>query len=233
MPDVAVWSPTPDAWPNAFGTIFAYLAGVFALAEGLNRWLAIDSELTRKIVHIGTGNVIGLAWWLQLPAWLGVAASASASLLALLSYFVAILPSINSVGRKSLGTFCYAVSFGVLFAWFWPLGQPQYAVMGVGIMCWGDGLAALVGRYWGRHRYRIGGMTKSWEGSLIMAAITYGISSAVLVGTLGNMGAAWLASLAVAALATGLEAVSQWGIDNLTVPLGSAALGFGLGQWLG
>jgi phytol kinase len=38
-------------------------------------------------------------------------------------------------------------------------------------------------------------------------------------------------SLLVALLATGLEAFSKFGIDNLTVPLGSAFMSFALVQW--
>jgi phytol kinase len=35
-------------------------------------------------------------------------------------------------------------------------------------------------------------------------------------------------SVIVAFIATGLEAFSNYGVDNLTVPVGSAALAFGL-----
>jgi phytol kinase len=38
--------------------------------------------------------------------------------------------------------------------------------------------------------------------------------------------------VAVAFVATGLEAFSWFGIDNLTVPLGSAAVAFFLNQFL-
>ena len=36
-------------------------------------------ELSRKIVHIGTGPVVLLAWWLQLPAVLAVPTALSAT----------------------------------------------------------------------------------------------------------------------------------------------------------
>jgi phytol kinase len=200
------------------------------VAEGITRLFSNDKELTRKVVHLGAGNVILLAWWLEVPASVGIAASIIASLVALISYFLPILPSINSVGRQSLGTFFYAVSIGILVAWFWWLNQPQYAAMGILAMCWGDGMAAIIGQRFGKHPYQILGITKSWEGSLTMAVASYLTSSLVLLGVQGNVWQTWLIPLAVAGFATGLEAVSRLGVDNLTVPLGSAALGFFLNQ---
>jgi phytol kinase len=139
------------------------------LAETLHRRISTTLELARKVVHLGTGNVILVAWWLQLPAWVGISASVIASIIALLSYYIPFLPGINSVGRKSFGTFFYAVSIGVLIAWFWPVQQFQYAAIGILVMTWGDGLAGLIGQKFGQHPYEIWGMKKSWEGSLTMA----------------------------------------------------------------
>ena len=195
----------------------------------VNRF-ADKPEIVRKIVHIGTGNVILIAWWLDIPASVGITASILASAITLLSYRLPILPGINSVGRQSLGTFFYAVSFGILVAWFWYLQQPQYAALGILIMTWGDGLAALIGQRFGTHKYKVFGAEKSWEGSLTMMLVSYLVSSLILVGTQGNSWQTWVISLLVAVMATALEAVSFLGIDNLTVPLGSAALAFFLSQ---
>ncbi|MEH2023606.1 diacylglycerol/polyprenol kinase family protein [Nostoc sp.] len=202
---------------------------ILLIASLVNRF-ADKPEIVRKIVHIGTGNVILIAWWLDIPASVGITASILASAITLLSYRLPILPGINSVGRQSLGTFFYSVSFGILVAWFWYLQQPQYAALGILIMTWGDGLAALIGQRFGTHKYKVFGMQKSWEGSLTMMLVSYVVSSLILVGTQGNSWQTWAISLVVAVIATGLEAVSFLGIDNLTVPLGSAALAFFLSQ---
>ena len=210
----------------------AWLGTISLLAVMVSRYTTADSEIKRKVVHIGTGNVILLAWLLHIPAWVGISASILASAVTLLSYKFPVLPGINSVGRQSLGTFFYAVSIGLLVAWFWPLQQPQYAVLGVLVMTWGDGLAALIGKRFGKHPYQLWGMKKSWEGSLTMALVSYVVSSLIFLGVYGNVWQTWVVSVAVALLATGLEAFSKFGIDNLTVPLGSAALGFVLSQLL-
>jgi phytol kinase len=206
--------------------IILFLGTVILLAEALNRLTHLNAEFTRKVVHIGTGNVILLAWWLDVPAWVGISAAFIAGIIALISYFLPILPSINSVGRQSLGTFFYAVSIGVLIAWFWPLAQQEYAAIGILVMAWGDGMAAVIGQNFGQHPYRIFGNGKTWEGSATMLGISFFVTSLILVSVLGNHPVIWLTSMIVAIIATSLETFSQFGVDNLTVPLGSATLAF-------
>ncbi|WP_322744783.1 SEC59/DGK1/VTE5 family protein [[Phormidium] sp. LEGE 05292] len=203
-----------------------WVGAIVLTAELLHRYTTTDPEKIRKVVHIGTGQVILLAWWLEIPAWVGIAASILASTITLLSYKFPILPGINSVGRKSLGTFFYALSIGILVAWFWQIQQPQYAAIGILVMTWGDGLAALIGQKYGKHPYKIGGIQKSWEGSLTMTVVSFVVTSLILLAVQGNIWQIYVVSIAVALVATALEAFSKLGVDNLTVPVGSAALSF-------
>ncbi|MFH7242279.1 MAG: diacylglycerol/polyprenol kinase family protein [Spirulina sp.] len=216
------------------GIVLTWLGLVGGAAEGVRRFTSANPEITRKIVHIGAGQAILLAWWLQTPAWMGMAASVLFSLVALLSYRYPILPGINGVGRHSLGTFFYAASIGLLTAAFWPSGQPQYAALGILVMTWGDGLAALVGQQFGRHPYKVLGSKKSWEGSLTMLLVSFIVSLLILGLTAGFTVAVLAIATLVALAATLLETLSFYGLDNLTVPLGSAVLAYGLmGLWGG
>ncbi|MBD2485342.1 diacylglycerol/polyprenol kinase family protein [Planktothrix sp. FACHB-1365] len=212
--------------------VAVWLGLILVIAEGLNRIFSVNAEVSRKIVHIGTGNVILLAWWLNIPAWVGIAASVISGIIAIISYQTPILPSINSVGRNSLGTFFYAISIGVLIGWFWTIQQPQYAALGILIMAWGDGLAAVIGQKWGKHQYCFLGSCKSWEGSLTMLCVSFMISLSILLVIQGNDQPTWIISIVVAFVATTLETFSKYGIDNLTVPFGSASLAFFLNQIL-
>lgn len=206
-----------------------YLGAILLIAEILNRIFKIDPELTRKIVHIGSGNVILLAWWLHIPTWIIISASAFASAIAILSYFLPILPSVNSVGRKSLGTFFYAISIGILASIFWQR-QPQYVAIGILIMAWGDGLAALIGQKFGKHPYKIWGNSKSWEGSIAMAITSFIVVITILIGTQSDLIFSCVIALTVAIVVASLETISQLGIDNLIVPIGGASLCFFLQQ---
>ena len=205
---------------------------IIFIAWVVYRFTDSEAEIIRKIVHIGMGNVILIAWWLDIPAYVGITASVFASLITLLSYKFPILPGINSVGRQSLGTFFYAVSIGVLVGIFWYLHQPQYAVLGIMIMAWGDGLAALIGKRFGKHKYIVFGAQKSWEGSLTVTLSSYFICAILLFIVQGNIWQTWIISLIVALIATILEAFSFLGIDNLTVPIGSATCAYLLTQIL-
>lgn len=221
----------PSPWLQV-AIVGAWLSAVLLLAATVRRYIAADAEIIRKIVHIGIGNVILLAWWLDIPAIIGITAAILASAVTLLSYKLPLLPGINSVGRQSLGTFFYSLSIGLLITWFWPIQQPQHAVLGVLVMTWGDGLAALIGQRFGKHPFKILGMQKSWEGCLTMALVSYIVSSLVFLSVQGNVWQTWSVPVVVALVATSLELLSKFGIDNLTVPLGSAAISFILSQLL-
>ncbi|NEQ97038.1 MAG: phosphatidate cytidylyltransferase [Cyanothece sp. SIO2G6] len=224
----------PSSMLPQMGGVVLWLGGVVAATVAAKLWAKDKPEIPRKILHIGSGNVILLAWWMQIPAWVGIAASIAASAITLLSYRFPILPIIDSVGRKSLGTFFYAVSIGILIAVFWAVEMPYYTVIGVLVMTWGDGMAALVGQRWGRHSFTVWGMKKSWEGTLAMAIASYTVSSLTLLAVQGPTPATWGIAAAIALVATLLELVSILGIDNLTVPLGSGAIAFCLNHlWLG
>lgn len=231
LTSVAGFTSIPSLWLQII-IVAVWVLAILLIAWMVKRFATDEPEIVRKIVHIGTGNVILLAWWLDMPASLGITASIVASAVTLLSYRFPILPAINSVGRQSLGTFFYAVSFGILVACFWYLQQPHYAVIGIMVMTWGDGLAALIGQRFGKHKYQVFGSQKSWEGSLTMAVVSYTIALLILLSVEGNVWQAWVVSLAIALVATGLETISFLGIDNLTVPLGSAALAFALTELL-
>lgn len=226
-----IFESSPEIW-SSVGLVALYLGIVLVLAETINRLTDTHGEITRKIVHIGSGHVVLFAWWLQIPEWVGIAAAFVAGLVALISYFLPILPSINSVGRQSLGTFFYALSIGIVIAIFWPLDHPEYAAIGILVMAWGDGLAALIGQNFGKHPYQLGNIKKSWEGSLTMAVVSFVVILIILGSVNGLNWQIGLTAIVVAIVATALESFSKFGIDNLTVPVGSAMLTFILHQAL-
>ena len=230
LPSPVLGLHPPTSLALQLGLISLWLGFVVGCAELLRQWQSLDPELSRKIVHMGVGNVILLAWWFQLPTWIGLVASIIFSLVTLISYRYPILASVSGVGRQSWGTFFYAVSIGVLIGWFWPLQLPQYAAIGILVMTWGDGLAAVCGQRWGRHPYTLWGIQKSWEGSATMAGVSFVIIGLVLWCAQGQSSVTWGSAIIGALIAAGLEAFSKYGIDNLSVPIGVAALCYGLSE---
>jgi phytol kinase len=217
------------AWWWQVVAIGLYVGSVLGIAQ----WLAsrgIADERSRKFVHIATGNIILLAWWLAVPLWLALAFGATFCAVTLLSYRYRLLGSVGGVDRKSWGTFFYSLSITLLIAFYWPQNLQVVAAVGVLVMTWGDAVAALVGQTWGRREYKVLGMRKTVEGSLAMAVVSFAVCLLLLGFTCGWSLPTVLSALAIAGAATGLEIISVGGIDNLTVPLGSALLTQGLIQ---
>jgi len=204
--------------------VAVWLGLVFLASEILHRFKQ-DPELVRKVVHIGTGHVLLIAWWLQIPTWLCVAAGVTFSAIALASHHTNILPMLNDVGRKTYGVFYYALSITVLVGLLWE-HHPQYAVIGVMVMSWGDGMAALIGKRFGKHTFIYMGNKRSLEGSLAMFVtsliVMLGIFASGHSLSARDIGVA----IPVAAIAAMLEAFSPGGTDNLSVPLASASLSY-------
>jgi phytol kinase len=211
----------PVGLPLQLGITAVWLGLVATAAYAISRRPQVSNETVRKVVHIGTGNVILLAWWQGIPAWVGLGASALFVGVTLTSYLLPVIPGIDSIGRQSYGTLFYALSIGVLMALFWP-EQPQFAALGILTMTWGDGLAALVGIRYGRRRFAIAGGTKSLEGSLTMLLVSFAVCLGLAAAVYGVSLTLLPLCLAIALLATALETLSWYGIDNLTVPLGTA-----------
>lgn len=65
-----------------------------------------------------------------------------------------------------------------------------------------------------------------------MGLVSFTVVSLILLGVEGNCWQTWAIAVGVAFTATALEAFSKFGIDNLTVPLGSAALSYALVELL-
>lgn len=108
---------------------------------------------------------------------------------------------------------------------------PQFAFVGYLVCGWGDALGEPVGARWGKHRYRvpsIGGVTayRSLEGS---TAVWLGGSFAAATGL--AVAGLPLPTAAAVGLACGLfgaavEAVSNHGLDNLTIQIAASFAAF-------
>ena len=180
-----------------------------------------QQELSRKIVHIGTGPVIPLAWWIGIPAGLAIAVSSIITLGLLINHQLRFIPAMEDVPRQTYGTIAYGLSITILLILFWSQ-NPAAVSIGVLIMAFGDGLAGLIGRQVKSPSWTILNQRKSIAGTLTMA-IT-GSILLVLITTLSGQHLEPLQIIGITSLAVSLEQISPWGIDNLTVPIGVASV---------
>lgn len=195
------------------------MAGVLGSALACRSLWPHQRELSRKIVHIGTGPVLPLAWLLHIPFSIAVPCALVVTLLAFINHRWNLLPAVEDVGRNSYGTVAYGIAICLLLILFWA-NNPAAACAGVLVMAFGDGLAGLIGRAVRSPSWTILDQRKSIIGTTTMAIASAVVLLALVVMTQSQLTPFRL--LAVCTLAVGLEQLSVWGIDNLTVPLGVA-----------
>jgi phytol kinase len=185
-----------------------------------SRWNS-PGEWSRKLVHIGGGAVVPLAWLTGIDRWLAIPAAAAITLLALLNHRRRLLPAIEDVGRHSYGTVAYGASITVLLWLFWP-GRADAVCAGVLVMAVGDGLAGLLGPRIPSPSWQVLGERRSLTGTVTMGVASLAVLLAV--ATVVPAGPAVPALVLLALAATALEQLALLGLDNLTVPLAVAGL---------
>jgi phytol kinase len=200
---------------------FVYVFAVIGAGEGLRRWRGYSADFTRKFIHIGVGMIAWGMVFLFENWYFAIIPPLCFIAVNYVSYRRNVFQAMETSEKRNLGTIYFPISFAIIIGLFW--AWPVVLVGGLMSMTWGDALAAVVGQRFGRHPYRLLGYTKSWEGSATMLVV----SSLALLPALVVFGSwGWPGSLGpmllVAAVATLVEAMSVWGIDNLTVPLISA-----------
>ncbi len=200
----------------------------------------IESHTSRKIIHIGTGPLFVLCWFLFPPtpesrfvaALVPLAITLQFALVGtgLLKDPAAVQAMTRTGDRREIlrGPLFYGLVFIALTLVYWkdhPAGMT--ALM---LMCGGDGLADLVGRRYGKARLPWN-PRKSWAGSLGMFAGGWLCAAAVLAvylraGVFPGPVGGYLGPLALISLAGMLvETLPLQDVDNITVTVTAALLG--------
>jgi len=192
--------------------VYGYIALLLIVSEKLlNKY----STFSRKFLHIMVGNVLFI-----LPLFTSkfVMTFLVAAPFIFLTFIMSpyspfkLNDKISSSGH-GLGLVYYAVSWTILAFFFFD--QPWIIAVGIVAMSYGDGTAALIGEKFGKHKYRIFGDKKSFEGSIAMFLViitTLWIVLAYYQVTIDNL----LIIPIVALIATIFEGITSKGLDNIT-----------------
>ncbi len=227
---------------NIIATIitFAIALGFLRLMDFFAQRGWIDSRLSRKLIHIGTGPLFVLCWLLfpNTPEarWLA----------ALVPFMIVVQFALVGLGimkdeaavqamsrtgnpREILrGPLYYGIAFVVLTIVFWkdsPIGMT--ALM---LMCGGDGLADIVGRrvtspklVWGKEKSVAGSISVFVGGWLLTAFILFiYVSTGVFTKPFGS----YLLPITVVVLVgTLVESLPHKDVDNITVTLAAVIVG--------
>ena len=211
--------------PNWLALIlaFVYVGVAIALGEVLRKTFRLSQGFTRKFIHIAVGmiSVPTVLWFSSL--WWAIVPPLAFVVINYLDYRFGLIQAMMSSNRSNLGTVYFPLSFAAIMVLFWgnpsaPAANPRLIVAALMPMTWGDALAAIAGKRFGKHRYTLFGQTRSLEGSATMLIV----SALATWMALGAVPSAVVIALITAVGATLVEAISPWGIDNLTVPAISA-----------
>jgi phytol kinase len=220
---------------------FAAATGWLRLMDFFAHQGWIESRLSRKIIHIGTGPIFVLCWLLFPDVWY------ARWLAALVPFAITVQfaligfgvmkdeASVKAMSRSGdpkeilRGPLYYGIMFVLLTLVFWkdsPVGMT--ALM---IMCGGDGIADVVGRYFVSPKL-FHSPEKSVAGSLGVLFGGWLLSAFVLAvyvwaGVFAVPFSRFLLPITViAVVATLVESLPQKDIDNVTVTLAAAVLGY-------
>lgn len=204
------------------------LIALMVSAHILQRKNAIDSELSRKLVHIGMGLVALTFPYLFQYTWPVLLLSALSVALMLLLRFIPVLKSsmggvLNSVKRHSLGEVYFPISIAIIFS-ITQHNRILY-IIPILILTLGDAIAALIGVRYGQFKYKTSDASKSFEGSVTLFTIAFLCTHIPLllfthIGRLESL----LIGLIIGLLVMEIEAIAWNGLDNIFLPIGAYAL---------
>lgn len=194
-------------------------------------FIKVPNEVFRKILH---GILLGslIVWTYKFPTWYSAAASAIAFAWIVYpilwiaehikgySEFVTERKSGELKSSLLIVFFMYAVVVAICWGW---LNDKTLALASIYAWGFGDAAAALVGKWFGKHK--IGGKIshvarKSVEGTAAMFLLSFVCVCSVLISR-GGLSAIGLivTSLVVAAVSAFVELITPNGLDTITCPL--------------
>lgn len=200
----------------------------------------MDSKLSRKVIHIGTGPLFVLCWFLFRDTpdarWLAALVPFAITLqFALIGFGVikdeASVKAMSRTGdpREILrGPLYYGIMFVVLTVVYWK--DSPVGIIALMMMCGGDGIADIIGRQiksaklpWSKEK-SIAGTVSVFAGGWVFAAALIFIY--VIAGIFSGPFTNYLFPITLIALVGALvESLHYKDIDNVTMTLASALIG--------
>jgi len=207
------------------GYIFSVLYAFVCLFIALVAYkLGMPKRYSRKLVHILVG-----AEWIILSHYMGatyhflVVCLLFLVLLAV-SHFKNLMPMISSESDNAPGTVYYAVAMSIMsvICLFIP---DMMLPFGVGVFCTsvGDGFAGIIGQLVKKHNPKIYG-NKTLFGFL--ANFIFSSATAIVFTFVFDMGIEIWQCFMIGLLSAGLELITVFGLDNISITVGTAFLAY-------
>jgi phytol kinase len=201
----------------------------------------IESRLSRKIIHIGTGPIYVLCWLMFPDIWYARYLAMLVPLLITVQFALVGLgilkdeASVQAMSRTGdrreilRGPLYYGIMFVLLTIFFWT--ETPIGIVALMMMCGGDGVADVIGRRFNSAKLpyspekSVAGSLGVFFGGWIMSALMLLVY--VLAGVFPAPISSYLLPLtAVAVVCTLVESLPLRDIDNITVTLASVLVGW-------
>ncbi len=202
---------------NIIGIIVSYIFVGFVLWSA-KLFTRFGEEASRKYSHIMLCN-----WWLIVMYFfdnllLACIAPASFVLINYLSIKKNLIKTIERKEQDGFGTVYYAIALLVItILCYGVFHNPELGLVGIFVMGYADGFAAIIGKNIKSKQFQIGNTTKSVAGCITMFVFTALIFGIFLASNAISLWA--IKTIGIAILLTIIEMVSIKGTDNLTVPI--------------
>lgn len=204
---------------------FSFLFGVLIAAKVIMIAVkGISPEVVRKFIHIGVSN-----WWfIYLKYFDNLAAKLAGPVAFVIINTIATFADLTRyLGMndrvRNYGLIYFPISLVILVCFIESSLMPEWAA-GVGVltMGYGDGLAAIIGRKFGRKKL-FG--KKTVAGSMTMFIVTFFVvlfHGMVYRLPWSETASGLLVPVITATAATLFEAITPFGLDNISVPIAAA-----------
>jgi phytol kinase len=203
----------------------------------------ISSQLSRKIIHIGTGPIFVLCWLIFPAVPMARYVAAVVPLLISVQFFLIGIgvikdqATVEGMSRSGdakeilKGPLIYGIMFVLLTVLFWK--DHPAGILGLMALCGGDGLADIVGRRiksrpipWSKSK-TIGGTLAMFVGSFVLTVFIFFVFSQAGIFKI-SLADALLRIGLLSLLAAFVETIPMKDFDNLSVPIAVVIAGLWL-----
>nr|AUG32380.1 hypothetical protein PLO_384 [Paulinella longichromatophora] len=195
-------------------TLWFLLVGIAGVV--LSRRWPNQKEWTRKLIHIGMGPVILIAWIAAIPRIISLGIGIVTTFGIFLNYKLQLVSVIEDINRHSYGTISYGLAVTTLLWLYWP-NEPTSIVAGLMVMGFGDGFAGLLGSTFSSPSWKVWGQRKSVIGTFTMLSVS--ILVLLIISSFSPAHISYKQIVDLSIIATMLEQIAIIGLDNFIVPL--------------
>ena len=215
-----------------FMLIYVFLVAI--LVCYLKKFRQVSTPYTRKIFHFlifTTAGIFQFRFGLPLVVLFGGIVSGFVLAAVLIGKGFVFYESLARETDRPYRTLFVLVPLGttalggVLINLFFP----QFAFIGYLVGGWGDAVGEPVGTRWGRHRYAVPSLMgvpaqRSLEGSVAVALVSTAVAFAGFYMLQYPVGTALITALLCGLGSAMVEAISNHGLDNLTIQVAGAGI---------